>query len=185
MAGANYIYLEWLGNGEAPALNGLVSHVESVFGVPVRRGRLRGGPPDAYDPKRQQYLSTRILRWMLDHVPADARKVIALTDHDLFITVLTYVFGEAQLGGTGAVVSTARLRINSSGLRVDEDVFHERLLKECVHELGHTFGLVHCRTRRCVMSRSNTINDVDAKSVVLCSTCRSILRELRLKETHP
>jgi len=110
--------------------------------------------------------------------------VLSLTDGDLFIPVLTFVFGEAQVGGTAAVVSTARLEAGFYGLPPDPGRFRARLEKECLHELGHTFGLVHCRRPGCVMTASLSVLDVDAKREALCPDCRVRLRELAGGETR-
>jgi archaemetzincin len=101
---------------------------------------------------------------------------------DLFIPVLTFVYGEALLGGRCAVVSTARLgRLPGSA---GPDLSSSRLAKECVHELGHTFGLVHCSTARCVMARSVSLASVDGKSATFCNDCRlQYLERLSLLET--
>lgn len=179
----SYIYLLWIGDDkvEEGVLEEVKDHVERTFGVPARIRRAEERPPDAFDPARGQHSSTKILRWVLQDVPADAGKVVAITDGDLYIPVLTFVFGEAQLGGKGAVVSTARLRLDVNGLPCPPRLFRARLLKECVHELGHTFGLIHCPVSRCVMSRSNTVLDVDAKAGDLCRNCWSFLKELQTK----
>jgi hypothetical protein len=72
-------------------------------------------------------------------------KLLAVTERDLFIPVLTFVFGHAQLGGRVAVISLARLRQEFYGLpRIASLFFSSALLKEALHEAGHTFGLVHC-----------------------------------------
>jgi archaemetzincin len=55
----------------------------------------------------------------------------------------------------------------------------ERLGKECVHELGHVFGLLHCADPQCVMARSASIVHVDVKRAVLCRECRSRFRDLQ------
>lgn len=179
----SYIYLQWIGNGqmEGGVLQEVKGHIEQTFGVPARIRKMEERPPDAFDPARGQYSSTKILRWVLQDVPMDARKVVAITDGDLFIPVLTFVFGEAQLGGKGAVVSTARLQMGVRGLPAPSYLFRIRLLKECVHELGHTFGLIHCRFSHCVMSRSNTVLDVDRKAGDLCQDCRGFFKELQAK----
>jgi archaemetzincin len=101
--------------------------------------------------------------------------VLGLTDVDLFIPILTFVFGEAQLGGMAAVVSTARL--GDPPEMADGRVIWERTAKEAVHELGHAFGLVHCGTPACVMSRSANVRDVDLKRGDLCGSCRTGLDE--------
>lgn len=93
---------------------------------------------------------------------------------DLYIPVLTFVFGEAQLTNGGAVVSTHRLRQEFYGLPADSDLLHDRLLKESLHELGHTYGLRHCPDYTCVMSSSNGVERVDLKSADFCPLCAKL-----------
>jgi archaemetzincin len=132
-------------------------------------------PSDSLLAGRNQHYSTRILKELLGEVPPDALKLLGVTEKDLCIPILTYVFGEAQLGGTVAVVSFARLRQEFHGLAPDRPLFLERTRKECLHELGHTYGLIHCKSRECVMSLSNTVFDVDGKGRDFCRYCRSIV----------
>jgi len=132
-------------------------------------------PPDSFEARRNQYYSTRILKEMLGEVPQDALKLLGVTDKDLCIPILTYVFGEAQVGGTAAVVSLARLRQEHYGLTPDRPLLLERLRKESLHELGHTFGLVHCPLRECVMYLSNTVVDVDTRGRDFCTGCQTVV----------
>jgi archaemetzincin len=177
-----HLAVTWIGSDGAPPLADVCHRLEQTFLTEVRVGSLRDRPQGAYDARRGQYESTRILQWLADQVPAGARSVLALTDQDLCIVVLTYVFGEAQVGGPAAVVSTARLGRGPEGEPVGADLYQARLVKECVHEVGHTFGLTHCRVRGCVMGRANTIHDVDAKGDALCRECRVALAALQAKE---
>lgn len=174
------VYLRWIGakDVEPGLMQWLESQVARAFGVLVRTVDQAEGPTDTFDPARGQFSSTRILRWTLAHRPEDALKVLSLTDGDLFIPVLTFVFGEAQVGGVAGVVSTARLGPEFYGLPPDPARFRARLEKECLHELGHTFGLVHCRRPGCVMAASLTVLDVDAKQGAFCPDCRARLREM-------
>ncbi len=174
------IFTAWIGEGPAdPALlDHAARHVAAAFGRPVRPWTPPGPPRHAYDPRRRQHASGAILKWLLEVGPCrpgDGSKVLGITDRDLFIPILTYVFGEAQLSGAAAVVSVARL---------SEDVelygphlLHERLAKEAVHELGHAFGLRHCATPGCVMGRSSGVRDVDEKGPVPCPECRGRLQQ--------
>ena len=57
-------------------------------------------------------------------------------------------------------------------------------MKECVHELGHTFGLLHCQPPTCVMARSVNLAQVDAKDPDLCHDCRIRYGELRHARTR-
>ena len=132
-------------------------------------------PPESFEARRNQYYSTRILKEMLGEVPWDALKLLGVTDRDLCIPILTYVFGEAQLGGTAALVSLARLRQEHYGLEPDMPLLLERLRRESLHELGHTFGLVHCPSRDCVMYLSNTVVDVDTRGRDFCRHCQTVV----------
>ncbi len=174
---AGAVEMWWIGAAEPlPALlDTAARQAAAVFSARVTRRDPADRPPDSFDPRRGQHSSTRILHWLADRRPAEATKVVALTDTDLFIPVLTFVFGEAQLGGVAAVVSTARL-LDHRG-PPDARRLAERLAKEVVHELGHTFGLVHCDRPRCVMRRSASLSDVDAKAVTPCPDCRLRLDE--------
>lgn len=171
------IALWWIGTKDAaPGLLAAVrAHVESVFRVPARVGAPSGRPDEAFDEGRRQYSSHRILLWLAANRPRGAARLIGLTDADLFIPVLTFVFGEAQLKGRVAVVSTARLL--GAGLPGEAARFPLRVRTEVIHELGHTFGLLHCRSPRCAMARSASLRDVDAKQPDLCETCRALFLE--------
>ena len=79
-------------------------------------------PEFAYSIDRGQYHSTQILAAIPDGT-------LAVTSYDLYVPILTFVFGEAQLRGSRAVVSTWRLREEFYGLAPDESKLRERLLK--------------------------------------------------------
>lgn len=125
----------------------------------------------AWDTIRLQYYSTAILQRLERTSDPDAR-VLGVADCDLYVPVLTFVFGEAQLEGNCAAVSAARLKDEFYGLPPRPELLRERLLKEAVHELGHTFGLRHCNDWRCVMSSSHGVERLDVKGSDFCSTCR-------------
>lgn len=172
-----YIYIHLIGEGaEGVDLEGVGDAIKKEFGYETRISKSKIDPEDFYDPVRGQYHSTAILKEMLDELPPDAAKMIGITPSDLFIPILTFVFGEAQLDGRVAIVSLARLRQEFYGLPPNPPLLQRRLLKEIKHELGHTFGLVHCTLRGCVMSMANSIADVDAKGSTFCAGCRELLR---------
>jgi archaemetzincin len=138
----------------------------------------------AYDPVRRQYHSTRILERLAGLAPSHAVKVLGITQVDLFIPILTHVYGEAQLGGRASVVSFHRLK---EGLPVVGAVgsYECRAVKEALHELGHTFNLRHCKDHACIMHYCRSLRDVDAKSDQLCRYCSVMLEDeiKRLGET--
>jgi archaemetzincin len=142
-----------------------------IFGVPVQVLRADLDLQQAYDPSRHQTNSTALLVQVLGAVADSPTKRIAVVDVDLFIPVLTFVFGEAQLAGTAAIVSTHRLDNRFYGLPYDATLMLRRLEKEIVHEMGHNFGLYHCRQFECVMRSSTYVEEIDMKRVLPCPNC--------------
>ncbi len=139
-------------------------------------------PEKSYDGVRGQYYSTKILKELISEVPERTLKILGIIEKDLYVPILTFVFGEAQLGGIGAVVSPVRLRQEYYGLKPDNLLFYERIRKECLHELGHTFGLVHCLSMDCVMYFSNSVLDVDKKGREFCANCKeSIFQQIKFR----
>ncbi len=129
----------------------------------------------AYDVDRNQYWSTRVLEELEKNVPDHCLKVVAITKKDLFIPILTHVYGEAQLGGRAAVVSISRLNTGLDAM--DAEKFMDRIVKEAIHELGHTFDLRHCEDPLCIMHYCRKIADVDQKLNRFCRYCSIFLAD--------
>ena len=127
----------------------------------------------AFDQSRGQYHSTAILERLSRTVWGETR-VLGVSELDLFVPVLTFVFGEAQLQGSCAVVSLHRLREEFYGLPASPDLLLERAIKEAVHELGHTFGLRHCPNWSCVMASTHAVERLDLKSAEFCASCARV-----------
>ncbi len=161
-------------------------------------------PQRAFHPEREQYHSTELLAAMQAMVrpkpssapmgkPAatpvnsaanqqsssrGAWRLLGLASVDLYIPVLTFVFGEAQMHGPCAIVGTHRLRQEAYGLPAAPELLFERTLKEAVHELGHTVGLTHCDDYQCAMAPSHAVEWIDVKSATLCEHCRASVTTL-------
>ena len=132
-----------------------------------------------YSRDRQQYHSTEILRKLLPYAVAAGQHVLGIMDEDLYIPILTFVFGEAQLAGRCALMSGHRLHQEYYGLPADESLYLHRCEKEAVHELGHTLGLVHCSKPECVMQQSTYAEMIDLKQPEYCAECRQQLDRYR------
>lgn len=129
----------------------------------------------AFESSRDQHYSTPILEKLADLAPPGALKILAICSVDLFIPILTYVYGEAQLGGKACIISTHRL--NEGIETAPSELFVQRVVKEAIHELGHTFNLRHCKDRACCMHYCRTIKDVDRKTHQLCRYCKVLLED--------
>ena len=151
-------------------LEHLAVNLARVFRTPCRIRPERIDIRFALDERRMQFYSTAILQQLERNADPHAR-ILGVTLEDLYVPVLTFVFGEAQLEGNCALVSTARLHDEFYGLPHQEPLFRERLLKEAVHELGHTFGLRHCMDWSCVMASSHGVERLDVKSADFCVSC--------------
>ena len=108
---------------------------------------------------------------MQRYIKGSTWRLLGVTQLDLYIPILTFVFGEAQLGGGSAVVSYHRLQQEFYGLPEDMDVLANRLLIEAVHELGHTLRLTHCHDYRCAMAPSHAVEWIDIKDSGFCEDC--------------
>lgn len=140
--------------------------------VEVGQGMLH--PDYAYNKKRNQYLSTAILKTLMEQKEYTAYdRMLGMVDQDLYVPELNFVFGEA--GQKASVISLTRLRQEFYHLPQDENLFYRRALTEAVHELGHTYGLGHCRNPHCVMFFSNSLMDTDRKGPDFCLECKSKL----------
>jgi archaemetzincin len=131
-----------------------------------------------YNWERMQYRSDYILEWLAE-ISKDMRGdiLVALGDIDAYVPGLNFVFGQASPGAGVAAVYLRRLRPSFYGYREDLGLLAERVSKEALHEVGHILGLGHCSDKRCVMSFSNSIDEVDAKKPAFCPRCASALED--------
>lgn len=155
----------------------LGARLSEIFGLHVEQHPPTFDPEIAFDASRGQYNSRILLAQLLNDCPPETTRILGVTGEDLFIPVLTYVFGEAQLEGRAAVVSTYRLDSQIYGLPADRKLLFERLIKEAVHELGHTYRLFHCPRHPCVMMSSTYVEGIDQKSDRFCAICRGSVEQ--------
>ncbi|MBW8333344.1 MAG: archaemetzincin family Zn-dependent metalloprotease [Prolixibacteraceae bacterium] len=157
---------------EKELLEMVVNDVEREFLLPVKTQEGHMDLSEFYDPSRRQYDGNRLLKEIDFGYGDDTIKTLGIFNVDLFIPILTYIFGQAFLNGRAGIASIYRLRNERYGIKSDEKVFADRIRKEVIHELGHTFGLIHCQNPDCVMRSSTYVEDIDQKSHHLCNHCR-------------
>ncbi len=132
-------------------------------------------PRTGYDKERQQFEAEAVRQTLQGLQCPEAYRLVGLLDQDCYSPGLNFIFGQAAVNGREAFVVLPRLRQNFYGLEEDKNLFKQRVLKEVVHELGHTWGLAHCDQPGCVMRFSDSLQDTDDKSTEFCPTCREKL----------
>lgn len=153
-------------------LEHVVKELSQKFSAEILVDNMHVPVDNAHSVGRLQYYSTQIIANVARKSSCLEGKILILTSLDLYVPALTYVFGEAQLGGKHSVVSACRLHEEFYSGLSNEALLIERTIKEVLHELGHNFGLKHCDDWDCVMHSSPGIEEVDIKGKFYCKDCR-------------
>jgi len=180
----SYIYIAPIALDDHFCLERLEKELFNTFKIRTMIKNIEIDLKAAFDIARGQYNSSLILQQLVKNTPHDAKKILGVVEVDLFIPIFTFVFGEAQLNGPTALVSTHRLHNRFYGLPENNELMTERLVKEAIHELGHTFGLVHCLTPKCVMNSSTYVENIDQKTAEFCPPCEKTIKSLLNRETR-
>jgi archaemetzincin len=170
------IILISFGNFDQDLLEMVANDVNQEFMVPVRTKDGNLDLSEFYDPARRQYNGTSLLKKIDSGFSTDTAKTLGLFNVDLFIPILTYIFGQAYLNGKAGIVSVFRFSNERYGIKKDDKMLVSRFRKEIIHELGHMFGLIHCSDPVCVMRSSTYVEDIDQKNHRLCHGCRAQLK---------
>ena len=154
-------------------LQNLVAELSKRFSSSIHVIDLKINLDDFFSIDRKQYFSTQIIAEAIKVTEEFNGKIIMLTDVDIFVPALTFIFGEAQLDGKHSILSVCRLHEEFYSGISNENLLIERTIKEALHELGHCYGLRHCIDWDCVMHSSNGIEEVDIKGNTFCRKCIS------------
>ena len=166
------IYLIPVGDVEKEILDYLAAKIPCVFPYHVQIKEALSKPHYAYNKRRNQYCADLILKKLKQENLEKENKILGIIDLDAYTPSLNFVFGEASLDGKVALIALPRLSQKFYRLLENNELYYERAVKEAVHELGHTFGMNHCKNPRCVMHFSNSLSDTNFKKKEFCKDCR-------------
>lgn len=170
------VFITAVGAVDADAMRAVETGIGRHLSLETCRLPVLTGPEFAWDAARCQFSSSAILGALVDRCPPGVSSLAALTEADVFIPMLTFIYGQAQLGGVAALISLARLRQEFYGLPPDPHLLAVRAVKETLHELGHTLGLIHCPEKTCLMALATSIRQLDLKAEAYCETCAARVR---------
>lgn len=167
------------GHFEGTCLETIAKDISGEFKYPILIKESHADLNEYFDPARRQYDGNKLIKFLNTLPEPDTVKTIGLFRVDLFIPILTYIFGQAIFKGNTGIASNYRLKNEQYGLPRNDTLLLERFRKVIIHELGHTFGLMHCHDPSCVMRSSTYVEDIDQKNHNLCSKCREVLESSR------
>jgi archaemetzincin len=156
-------------------LDDVIKNLGVVFHKPVNKLILDIDTDKLFSIERNQYYSTGFLEQAIKQTDLINGKILIITELDIYVPVLTFLFGEAQLNGKISLVSVCRLHEEFYSGTSDYELLLDRTLKESLHEIGHNYGLIHCQDWDCVMHSSNSVEEVDIKGSGFCNNCRSLI----------
>lgn len=159
------------------AIRVVAAHVQTLMNIPVDILHPLEIPQTAFQHHRQQYDAGLVIKHLAGISFPNHGRILGLVTVDLCIPILTYVYGEAEVGGKVAVVSTFRLSQSEDGSPTTKECYYERLAKVALHEVAHTFSLYHCDDPRCLMHFSPRIHELDRIALSFCDRCEFMLRE--------
>jgi archaemetzincin len=164
-----------MGSIDTTVVSVIAANLQTILGLNTEILRIQPEPEYAYLSRRGQYDAGKILHALSANSEGSQFR-LAVVAVDIFTPILTFVFGESQLGGKAAVVSLFRVKCKN------HDKYYNRAAKIAIHEVGHLLGIVHCRTPDCLMGFSNNLDRLDELPLRFCDACefeaRRLLRHL-------
>lgn len=166
-----------LGAVPADELEAVRQNIERIHHVRSTVLPPKSLPASAFVISRDRYDASALLTFLNDQCPPNFARVLGVTERDIGVDRgnerASGIMGLAELNEKAGIVSTHRLSFGNAGLSLRT----ERLSRVAAHELGHTLGLPHCETPRCLMNDAHgAVATIDASTGELCWHCRRTLR---------
>jgi archaemetzincin len=171
------IALTKMGRMPQTVLRVIAANIQAMMEVPVEMLAAIAIPEEAFQRHRCQYDAGLVLKYLSRFSFPHHSRILAITDVDLCTPIHTFVFGEAELGLSLAIVSDFRLKHMEDGIMASEGIYYERLAKVALHEIAHTFSLYHCETPKCLMRFSHRLSHLDELDIFFCERCSFVLRQ--------
>lgn len=152
--------------------------LEEVYQRRTEIGNPLPVPKYAYNPTREQYHSSAILKRVETTWVSDWDAAVGITEADLFVPEVPFIFGEADRSTRSALISLRRLRPEAGPRETRRDILNRRFLSEIIHQIGLIRGLAHCPNNRCVMFAATAVNEIDKRGSSLCANCRKRLQAM-------
>lgn len=167
------VAIQPLGPMPAQSVTMVKRGLERTYGVKVTVLKSIRIPQETFYKPRNRYRADKLLP-ILAKIPGSYDKVLGLTAKDISTTKGGHydwgLFGLGQMPGRACVLSSFRLK------RKGPKTPNQRLTEVAIHEVGHTLGLAHCPTPRCVMADAEgSVKTVDVSTGKPCSSCRDKL----------
>ena len=150
----------------------IVARTSAHLGVPCRLHTAPWDQPANRLAGREQFDADALLTSLEKSTQAAGTVYVGLTEHDLGLTLFTFVFGRARRFGHAAIVSLARLAPERYGLKANPSLTAQRALAEVLHEIGHVAGLTHCKDMNCIMYFATNVETIDLRGMDFCANCK-------------
>ncbi len=174
---ASSIALTKMGRMPQTVLRVIAANIQAMLEAPVEMLPAMVIPEEAFQRHRCQYDAGLVLKYLARFPFPHHSRILAITDVDLCTPILSFVFGQAELGLKLAIVSDFRLKHMEDGILASEGIYYERLAKVALHEIAHTFSLYHCETPKCLMQFSHGLSHLDELDIFFCERCSFLLRQ--------
>lgn len=160
---------------DSSLINLISVELENFYGIKTTILPKANMPDSCKVPYKQRYNANKILEHLAIIKPKQTPYILAITTEGIATKKGKYkewgILGLGTCPGPCCVVSTKNMGKNKDRLK-------DRLIKVCLHEMGHNFGLPHCNKndQRCLMRDANgTVTTVDKEEKYLCQYCTAFL----------